>query len=99
MGGLDLPDSGEIIIKGKSSVNFKPSDFDSYRNTYLGFIFQEYNILEEFTIEKNISLALELQHKKVSDEEINSILKEVDLVSLNKRKPNELSGGQQQRAA
>jgi len=99
MGGLDLPDSGEIIIKGKSSVNFKPSDFDSYRNTYLGFIFQEYNILEEFTIEKNISLALELQHKKVSDEEINSILKEVDLVSLNKRKPNELSGGQKQRVA
>ena len=44
-GGLDAPDEGEIIVKGKSSKDFTPADFDSYRNTYVGFIFQEYNIL------------------------------------------------------
>ena len=41
-GGLDSPTSGEIIVKGKSSKNFIQSDFDSYRNTFIGFIFQEY---------------------------------------------------------
>ena len=99
MGGLDSVDSGEIIIKGKSSANFKSSDFDSYRNTYLGFIFQEYNILDEFTVAKNISLALELQGKKHKKADIDEILKEVDLEGLNDRKPNELSGGQKQRVA
>ena len=58
-GGLDAPDSGEIIVKGKSSKDFSAGDFDSYRNTYVGFIFQEYNILNEFSIEDNIALALE----------------------------------------
>ena len=53
IGGLDTFDSGEIIIKGKSSKDFSQSDFDSYRNTFIGFIFQEYNILENFTVAKN----------------------------------------------
>src|SRR5574344_1770899 len=64
IGGLDKFDEGDIIIKGKSSKEFSGSDFDSYRNTLVGFIFQEYNILSEFNIEKNIALALELQGKK-----------------------------------
>ncbi len=46
-GELDICDSGEIIVKGKSSKSFSKSDFDSYRNTFIGFIFQEYNILDE----------------------------------------------------
>ena len=64
IGGLDGCDKGEFIIKGKSSREFGGSDFDAYRNTFVGFIFQEYNILSEFNIEKNIALALELQGKK-----------------------------------
>ena len=99
MGGLDTADSGEIIINGKSSKDFESSELDSYRNTYLGFIFQEYNILNDFTVRDNIALALELQHKKADDEAINNILQEVDLTGFAKRKPNELSGGQKQRVA
>ncbi len=99
MGGLDVADSGEIVINGKSSKDFDASEMDSYRNTYLGFIFQEYNILSDFTVRENIALALELQHKKPTDEVINGILEEVDLVGYGKRKPNELSGGQKQRVA
>ena len=99
LGGLDKYTSGEIIIKGVSSKNFKQSYFDSYRNTYVGFIFQEYNILEEFSVGANIALAIELQGRKATDEEINSILKEVDLEGYGNRKPNELSGGQKQRVA
>lgn len=44
-GGLDVPTSGEILIKWRSSATFKGSDFDFYRNTFVGFVFQEYNIL------------------------------------------------------
>lgn len=99
LGGLDKYDEGEIIIKGVSSKDFNQSHFDSYRNTYVGFIFQEYNVLEEFTVGANIALAIELQGRKASDEEINSILTKVDLEGYGDRKPNELSGGQKQRVA
>ena len=99
MGGLDTADSGEIIIKGKSSNDFSTGDFDSYRNTYLGFIFQEYNILEDFNVGANIALALKLQGEKATDDKINEILEEVGLSGYGKRKPNELSGGQKQRVS
>lgn len=99
IGGLDGCDSGEFIIKGKSSKEFAGADFDSYRNTFIGFIFQEYNILDEFTVGANIALALELQGKKATNEQINAILGQVDLLDYAKRKPNELSGGQKQRVA
>lgn len=99
LGGLDKSDFGEIVINGQSSANFSQSEFDSYRNTYLGFIFQEYNILDEFTVGANIALALELQGRKATDEELNRILSEVDLEGYGARRPNELSGGQKQRVA
>ena len=73
LGGLDSMDGGEIIIKGKSAKTFKQKDYDSYRNTYIGFIFQEYNVLEEFTVGANIALALELQGKKADDATLNKI--------------------------
>lgn len=99
LGGLDTFDSGEIIIKDQSTKSFKQSDFDSYRNAYVGFIFQEYNILDDFTVGANIALAIELQGRKATNEEVNSILTQVDLAGLGGRKPNELSGGQKQRVA
>lgn len=99
LGGLDSYDDGEIIINGKSSKTFSQSDFDSYRNTYLGFVFQEFYILDEFSVEKNIQLALQLQQREGSKEEIQDLLKLVDLEGFEKRSPNELSGGQKQRVA
>lgn len=99
LGGLDSYDGGEIIIKGVSSKNFKQQHFDSYRNTYVGFIFQEYNVLDDFSVGANIALAIELQNRKASDGEINEILNQVDLEGFGNRKPNELSGGQKQRVA
>lgn len=99
LGGLDSYDDGEIIVKGKSSKDFSQSEFDSYRNTYIGFIFQEYNILNEFNVGQNIALAMELQGKKATSEELNKLLTTVDLEGYASRKPNELSGGQKQRVA
>ena len=98
-GGLDKPDGGEVIVKGKSSKDFSGSDFDSYRNTFIGFVFQEYNILNEFTIEQNISLALQLQNKPNDKKAVAELLEQVDLAGYAKRKPNTLSGGQKQRVA
>ena len=98
-GGLDKPDDGEIIVKGKSSKDFSASDFDSYRNTFIGFVFQEYNILNEFTIEQNIALALQLQSKPNDKAAVAALLEQVDLAGYAKRKPNTLSGGQKQRVA
>lgn len=99
IGGLDSPTQGEVIVLNKSSKDFSGSDFDSYRNTYVGFIFQEYNILNEFNVEDNIALALELQGKRKDRDKIAAILSEVDLSDYAKRKPGTLSGGQKQRIA
>ena len=99
MGGQDKADSGEIVTMGKSSRDFSATDFDSYRNTFVGFVFQEFNILNEFSVEDNIAVALELQGKKRSTENIEEILRKFELEGFSKRKPNTLSGGQKQRVA
>ena len=98
-GGRDRPTEGEIIVGDKRSSDFTPSDFDSYRNTYVGFVFQEYNLLDEFSVRENISLALELQGKAQARQDVDRILEEVDLSGYGSRRPNTLSGGQKQRVA
>lgn len=99
LGGLDTYTSGELQINGKKTKDFKESDFETYRNTYIGFIFQEFNLLENYTVYDNIKLALELQGKKPTEEEVLKVLKQVELENILKRKPNELSGGQKQRVS
>lgn len=99
IGGLDAPSAGEIVVMGRSSKNFTGGDFDSYRNTFVGFVFQEYNVLDEFNVEDNVSLALELQGKTREREKVRAILEAVELTAFAKRKPNTLSGGQKQRVA
>lgn len=99
LGGLDRYDGGDILVHGVSTKDFRQVHFDSYRNTYVGFIFQEYNLLDEFTVGANIALAIELQGRRAENDEINEILREVDLVGYGNRRTNELSGGQKQRVA
>ncbi len=97
MGGLDNVTEGEIILDGVSSETFTARDYDNYRSSYLGFIFQDYNLLPELSIEDNISLGVEVTGKKLKN--IEEILKQVGLEGMEKRKPRELSGGQCQRVA
>lgn len=99
IGGLDKFDSGDMFILGKSTKDFKQADFDSYRNTYIGFIFQEFNILEDYDVYENIVLALQLQQSSIDDEKIDKLLERLELKNLKRRKVNELSGGQKQRVA
>lgn len=98
LGGLDTPTTGEIIFKGKSFKDFKGKDYDSYRNTSVGFIFQEYNLIEKYNVYDNIAYVLKLQNK-MDEEKILDALDKVGLKDLAKRKVNELSGGQKQRVA
>lgn len=99
LGGLDGVTSGKILINGKDISNFKSEEYDSYRNTYIGFVFQEFNILEEYNIYENISLSLELQNLKSTKNEIDKLLDKLGISGLGNRKVNELSGGQKQRVA
>ncbi len=102
IGGLDGFDSGLITIKDTTSNNFGKGAWDSFRNTYVGFIFQEYNIIDEYSVGKNIELVLGLQGVKKSDARNRTLelLKAVDLPEeISKKMPNQISGGQKQRIA
>ncbi len=99
LGGLDKYDKGEVLVLGKSTKEFSESEFDSYRNTYVGFIFQEFNLLEEYNVYENITLALQLQQKEINDKELDRLFEKLELSDLKQRKVNELSGGQKQRVA
>ena len=101
IGGLDQADTGEIIINGKSSADFKQSDYDSYRNTYVGFIFQEYFLLDSLTVQENIAVPLTLigapSHK--IDTMVQKLAERFGIASLLGKYPAQLSGGQRQRTA
>ena len=99
LGGLDNLTSGEVFVSGKNISNFTDKEFDSYRNSYVGFVFQEFNILEQYNVYENIELALKLQEKESSKEEINKLLELLGIKDLGERGVNELSGGQKQRVA
>jgi ABC-type lipoprotein export system ATPase subunit/ABC-type antimicrobial peptide transport system permease subunit len=100
MSGMDTATSGEIFIAGKSANDFKPADFDLYRNTYVGFVFQDFSLIDSLTVAENIKMSLKLQGKIVTDAEVEDALAKVglDKVFIN-RNPQELSGGQRQRIA
>ncbi len=101
LGGLDRYDSGEIIINGKSTKQFKDKDWDSYRNHYIGFIFQSYNLIPHLTVLENVEIALSiagLNRKEKREKAINA-LNRVGLGEQLHKRPNQLSGGQMQRVA
>lgn len=99
LGGLDSASGGELLVCSRSIGEFSRADFDSYRNTYVGFVFQEFNILEQYNVYENIELALKLQDVNVERSNIDSLLERLGLNGLGMRKINELSGGQKQRVA
>lgn len=99
LGGLDSATGGDILVDGKSTKDFTQKDWDAYRNACAGFVFQDYNLFDDFTVRKNIALALELEGEKKFDEKIAAVLSEVGLAGYEKRSPKELSGGQKQRVA
>ena len=99
LGGLDSPNSGEIIIDKKSMSKFSNKDYNAYRNTYIGFVFQDFNLIEDYNVYDNITSSLKLQRQKIDEIKVDNLLKELELSEFKFRKINELSGGQKQRVA
>ena len=101
IGGLDRYTSGDLIINGKSTKQFKDKDWDAYRNYSIGFVFQSYNLIPHQTILSNVELALTISgaSKKERRERAIKALEDVGLKEQIHKKPNQLSGGQMQRVA
>lgn len=104
LGGMDSPTEGDIIVNGRSLHSKREKDLDSYRNNSVGFVFQEFDLLENYTVGSNVSLALQLQNAKATRQQVEDVLRRVELVgsdgeTLYDRKISQLSGGQKQRVA
>lgn len=101
IGGLDRYTSGDLIINGKSTKEFKDRDWDAYRNYSVGFVFQSYNLIPHQTVLANVELALTLSGvgKKERKQKAIKALEDVGLKEQIHKKPNQLSGGQMQRVA
>ena len=101
IGGLDRYDSGDLIINGKSTKKFKATEWDSYRNNCVGFIFQSYNLISHISVLENVEMALTLSgyKRKNKREKALEALDKVGLKDHAHKRPNQLSGGQMQRVA
>lgn len=101
IGGLDRYTSGDLIIEGKSTKEFKDRDWDTYRNSRIGFVFQSYNLIPHQTILGNVELALQIAglSKQEREQKAKKAIDKVGLAGLYNKKPNQLSGGQCQRVA
>ena len=101
IGGLDQYTTGDLIINGKSTKDFKDRDWDAYRNYSIGFVFQSYNLIPHQTVLANVELALALSGVSKAERRARAIkaLESVGLSQQIHKKPGEMSGGQMQRVA
>lgn len=98
LGLLDSPTNGEILIDGKSIKDFSKEDIDYYRSSYCGFIFQDYQLLNELAVKDNIALSLDIKDDSERKEErLDSLMKDLGIEEYANKYPYELSGGQKQR--
>ena len=101
IGGLDRYDSGDLVINGVSTKKYRDADWDAYRNTSIGFVFQSYNLIPHQNVLLNVEMALTLSgiSRKERRKRAVEVLKKVGLQDHIHKKPNQLSGGQMQRVA
>lgn len=101
IGGLDQYTSGDLLIDGKSTKDFKSQDWDAYRNATIGFVFQSYNLISHLSVLDNVDMALRLSgvSTKERKERATKVLVDVGLKDHIHKRPNQLSGGQMQRVA
>ncbi|MCM1263461.1 MAG: ABC transporter ATP-binding protein/permease [Butyrivibrio sp.] len=101
IGGLDQYTSGDLVINGKSTKDFKDRDWDTYRNHSVGFVFQSYNLIPHQSVLQNVEIALTLSGVKKAErrKRAKEALEQVGLGDQFRKKPSEMSGGQMQRVA
>ena len=101
IGGVDKYSSGDMLLLGRSTTEFKDRDWDSYRNGTIGFVFQSYNLISHLSVLENVKLALSIsgESNKENYAKAKKVLEDVGLGDHINKKPNQLSGGQMQRVA
>ncbi|MBP3609784.1 MAG: ABC transporter ATP-binding protein [Lachnospiraceae bacterium] len=99
LGGLDRPDSGQVLLEGKNIYELKEEALAQLRRKKIGFIFQDFNLIPSLNVWENIVLPIGLDGRKVDEAEILHILERIGLLEKREAMPNTLSGGQKQRVA
>ena len=101
LAALDKPTSGEVLLNGKNIVTIRERDISAFRRDNLGFVFQDFNLLDTFSIQDNIFLPLVLSGKtyREMNERLQPIARKLEITDILKKFPYEVSGGQKQRAA
>lgn len=99
LGGLDRPDSGEVVIRGENIFSLKDEQLAVFRRRRVGFIFQDYNLIPALNVWENIVLPLGLDGKKVNKDYVMDIVESIGLAEKLHALPGMLSGGQKQRVA
>jgi ABC-type lipoprotein export system ATPase subunit len=98
LGGLDSATDGSITVDGNNITKYKENEFANYRNNHIGFIFQDYHLLDELTVYENVLLSLNLNRFE-DNGDVSRALEKVGLAGYEQRFPAELSGGERQRVA
>ncbi|MBW9154098.1 ABC transporter ATP-binding protein [Clostridium estertheticum] len=101
LASLDKPTSGEVLLEGKNIVNIKESEISAFRRNHLGYVFQDFNLLDTFSVKDNIFLPLVLSGKdyKEMESRLQPIVNKLGIKDILEKYPYEVSGGQKQRAA
>ena len=99
LGGVDRPTSGKVLINDTDIFKMNDDELAIFRRRQVGLIYQFYNLIPILNVRENITLPLELDNKRVIDEEVDNLIKMLGLDKRSKHLPNELSGGEQQRTS
>lgn len=99
LGGLDKPTYGKVYVRGKDILNMNSEELTIFRRRYIGFVFQNYNLIPMLNVQDNITLPIELDGGKIDKDFLNKIVNILGLEEKLNDLPNNLSGGQQQRVA
>ncbi len=99
LGGLDIPTSGEVYIQDIDLCKCKEKQLAKVRREEIGFMFQNFSLLEELSVKENIVLPVLLAGRRVDEEYINGLMEQLGIDDRQKHTPAQLSGGQQQRVA
>ncbi len=99
LAGLDVPDTGEVMINGEKIAEMGDTKLAKFRRNHIGFIYQDYNLFNEYTAYENIILPIHLDGRKEEPEKIMGIMEELGIEHCRDKFPEEMSGGEQQRVS
>ena len=99
LGGVDKPTKGKVFVDGKDIYELSDDNLAIFRRREVGLIYQFYNLIPILNVEENITLPLELDNRKIHQEDLKQVINNLGLSKRKKHLPNELSGGQQQRVS